>query len=208
VEDVLSSLAQSLHTPEEYLELERKAKSKSEYLNGRILAMAGASVEHNTITSNLVRSLGNAFLGRPCRVFSSDMRVKVSATGLYTYPDVLALCGDLLFDDLHRDTIANPAVIIEVLSPSTEAYDRGEKFAHYRRLDSLTDYVLVTQDKILVEHFVRQGSLWVLDEKGTLEDTLHLTSIGCDLQLGEIYDKVDVSQEPESGSSVPKANPT
>lgn len=187
----MSSLAQSLYTPEEYLVLERKALKKSEYLNGRIFAMAGASVEHNTITANLVRTLGNAFLGRPCRVFSSDMRVKVAATGLYTYPDVVALCADLLFDDLQRDTLINPAVIFEVLSPSTEAYDRGEKFAHYRRLESLTDYVLISQDKSRTEHFARQGSLWVLTEISSLDDTLILTSIGCDLPLRELYDKVD-----------------
>lgn len=193
----MSSLAQSLYTPQEYLALERKAPEKSEYLNGRIFAMAGASVEHNTITANLVRTLGNAFLERPCRVFSSDMRVKVAATGLYTYPDVVALCADLLFDDLQRDTLINPAVIFEVLSPSTEAYDRGEKFAHYRRLESLTDYVLLSQDKPRVERFVRQGSLWVLMEISSLDDAINLTSLGCDLPLRELYDKVNFPSGPD-----------
>lgn len=193
----MSSLAQSLYTPQEYLALERKAPEKSEYLNGRIFAMAGASVEHNTITANLVRTLGNAFLERPCRVFSSDMRVKVAATGLYTYPNVVALCADLLFDDLQRDTLINPAVIFEVLSPSTEAYDRGEKFAHYRRLESLTDYVLLSQDKPRVERFVRQGSLWVLMEISSLDDAINLTSLGCDLPLRELYDKVNFPSGPD-----------
>lgn len=193
----MSSLAQSLYTPQEYLALERKAPEKSEYLNGRIFAMAGASVEHNTITANLVRTLGNAFLERPCRVFSSDMRVKVAATGLYTYPDVVALCADLLFDDLQRDTLINPTVIFEVLSPSTEAYDRGEKFAHYRRLESLTDYVLLSQDKPRVERFVRQGSLWVLMEISSLDDAINLTSLGCDLPLRELYDKVNFPSGPD-----------
>src|SRR5262245_21149003 len=142
----MSLPSKTLYTPAEYLLMERKADYKSEYANGQIIAMAGASVEHNTITANFVRAIGNSFMGRPCRVFSSDMRVKVSATGLYAYPDVAALCGDLQFDDDQRDTLVNPTVLIEVLSPSTEGYDRGDKSAHYRRLESLQEYVLVAHD--------------------------------------------------------------
>jgi Uma2 family endonuclease len=185
----------SLYTPEQYLALERKADCKSEYINGQIVAMAGASLEHNTITANFVRALGNHFMGRPCRVFSSDMRVKVAATGLYTYPDVVALCGEIRFDDAQRDTLINPAVIIEVLSPSTEAYDRGEKFAHYRRLESLTDYVLVAQDKRRVEHYVRRGAEWVLTEISDLDGRLRLDSVGSEVVLRDIYDKVEFTAE-------------
>lgn len=187
----MSSLADSLFTPEQYLSLERKAAHKSEYINGQIFAMAGASLEHNTITTNLVRALGNHFMDRPCRVFSSDMRVKVDPTGLYTYPDVVALCGEIRFDDEQRDTLVNPTVIIEVLSPSTEAYDRGEKFAHYRRLRSLTDYVLIAQDKLRVEQYTRQNKQWTLTELSESGDALRLISIGCEVVLQEVYDKVE-----------------
>ncbi len=192
----MSSLAESLYTPEDYLAMERKAPRKSEYLRGRVWAMSGASFEHNTITFNLAGILRDAFRRKPCQGFTSDMRVKVSTTGLYTYPDVVAVCGGPVFDDRNNDTLTNPQVIFEVLSPSTEAYDRGEKFAHYRRLETLTDYVLVSQDKCRVEHFARQDSLWVLNEISALEDILHLASIRCDLPLREIYDKVDFPSTP------------
>ncbi len=153
----MSSLTHSLYTPEQYLGMERNADNKAEYANGRIIAMTGASLEHNTITANLVRVVGNQFVERPCRVFSSGMRVKVAATGLYTYPDVVAVCGEIYFDDAQRDTIVNPTAIIEVLSPSTEAYDRGEKFAHYRRSVTLAEYVLVARDKVRIERYVRHA---------------------------------------------------
>jgi Uma2 family endonuclease len=123
------------------------------------------------------------------------MRVKVAAPGLYTYPDVVAVCGEMRFDDSQRDTLTNPSVIIEVLSPSTEAYDRGLKFVHYRRLESLTDYVLVAQDSALTEHYARQDAVWVLTEISDLDSRLHLTSIGSDLPLREIYDKVEFPPE-------------
>jgi Uma2 family endonuclease len=118
------------------------------------------------------------------------MRIKVSATGLYTYPDVTAVCGEPVFEDAMADTLLNPMLIIEVLSQSTEAYDRGKKFAHYRRLSSLADYVLISQDKACVEHFVRQGNQWVLSEIDDVEGEINLNSIGCNLSLGEIYNKV------------------
>ncbi len=194
----MPSPTQTLYTPEQYLALERLALEKSKYINGRLIPMAGArpthntmGLAHNTITVNLAGMLRNSFLGRPCRGYGSDMRVRVSATGLFTYPDVLALCDDPIFDDLHRNTLLNPAVIFEVLSPSTEAYDRGEKFAHYRRLDSLTDYVMVSQDKCNVEHYVRQGAFWLLAELSSLDDTLHVASVEAELHLREIYDKVE-----------------
>jgi Uma2 family endonuclease len=179
------------YTPEEYLALERAAEYKSEYLAGEIFAMAGASEDHNTIATNIVRQLGNQFQGRPCRVYVSDMRVRVSPAGLYTYPDVVALCGPREFADDHRDTLINPTVIFEILSPSTEAYDRGEKFAQYWRLASLTDYVLVAQDRARVEHCTRQGDGWFVTAASALDDALRLASIDAVLPLAAIYENVE-----------------
>jgi Uma2 family endonuclease len=179
------------YTPEEYLALERAAPYKSEYLAGEIFAMAGASEEHNTIAANIVRGLGNQFQGRPYRVYVSDMRVRVSPAGLYSYPDVVAVCGPREFADAHHDTLVNPTVIFEILSPSTEAYDRGEKFAQYWRLASLTDYVLVAQDRARVEHFTRQGDGWFVTAESALDDALHLASIDAVLPLSAIYENVE-----------------
>lgn len=189
----MSSLAtQVRYTPEEYLELERKAPYKSEYVNGRIFAMSGASRPHNLIAGNVYREISSQLRGRPCEAYVSDMRVKVRPTGLYTYPDIAVACEEILLDDAHNDTLLNPIVLIEVLSPSTEAYDRGEKFAHYRRLESLQEYVLIAQDKARIEHFARQGEQWVLSEISDLTGTLHLPSIGCHLPLKDIYEKVEL----------------
>ncbi len=186
-----SPVVQPRYTPEEYLALERKATQKSEYVNGQVFAMSGASRAHNLIAGNVYREISSQLKGRPCEAYVSDMRVKVSTTGLYSYPDVVAVCGEIRFDDEQKDTLLNPTVLVEILSSSTEAYDRGEKFAHYRRLESLQEYVLVGQDKVRVEHFVRQGDQWVLTEASNLDDTVHLASIGCRLALREIYDKVE-----------------
>jgi Uma2 family endonuclease len=186
---------QQRYTPEEYLALERRADYKSEYVNGCIFAMAGASRAHNRIAVNLVRELGTQLRHRPCEVFTSDMRLKVSATGLYAYPDVAALCGDAQFEDADVDTLLNPTVIIEVLSPSTEVYDRGDKFAHYRRLESLAEYVMIAQNQVRVERYVRQGRSWVLAEFSALDETLHLASIDCEVLLREIYDRVEFPGE-------------
>lgn len=194
----MKPLAQPRYTPEQYLTLERKATHKSEYINSHIFAMAGASRQYNQITFNIAGELRVQLRGRPCVAYVSDMRVKVSSTGLYTYPDVVALCGEPCFEDTHRDTLLNPTVIVEILSDSTEAYDRGEKFAHYRRLSSLAEYVLIAQDKVRVEHFVRQDRQWLLSDADDLDSTIHLTAIGCSLSLREIYDKVEFPSEDET----------
>jgi Uma2 family endonuclease len=185
-----SVVMQPRYTPEAYLALERKADCKSEYVNGQIIAMAGASRQHNLIAGNLSREVSQQLRGRPCEAYISDMRVNVSRTGLYTYPDVVVVCGEIRFEDASNDTLLNPLVIVEVLSASTEAYDRGEKFAHYRRLESLQAYLLVAQDKVRLEHYVRQGAQWVLSEVSDLHDTVHLASIDCEVILQEVYDKV------------------
>jgi Uma2 family endonuclease len=195
----MASLAQSRFTPEEYLAIERKADRKSEYVNGCRFAMAGASREHNLIALNVGREISQQFKDRPCEAYVSDMRVKVSETGLYTYPDVVALCGEPRFEDAKLDTLLNPMVIVEVLSESTEAYDRGDTFAHYRRLESLTDYVMIAQDRVRVEHYVRQGRQWVLTEISDPNGVLQLSAIHCRVALSEIYDKVQWSDN-EAGT--------
>ena len=177
-------------TPEEYLALERRAEFKSEYDSGYLNAMSGASREHNLIAGNTHRELSTQLRGRPCESYISDMRVRANATGLFSYPDVSVVCGEPRFLDKEVDTLLNPTVIIEVLSPSTEAYDRGRKFAHYRRLASLREYVLIAQDKVLVERFTRQGEDWVLTELSRLDEILRLDSIGCAVPLREVYDRV------------------
>lgn len=183
------AIAQPCCTPEEYLALERKARRKSEYVNGQMIALAGASRAHNLIAGNLYREVSRQFLGRPCEAYIGDMRVKVLATGLYTYPDIAAVCGEILFEDEHSDTLLNPTVIVEVLSPSTEAYDRGEKFAHYRRLEYLQEYLLVAQDKVRIERYIRQGAVWALSEANSLDEKVGLASIGCEVLLRDVYDK-------------------
>jgi Uma2 family endonuclease len=181
-------------TPEEYLELERKSPERSEYFAGEIFAMGGASEPHNLVVTNVVAELRGQLKGRPCRTYANDMRVKVSPTGLYTYPDVVVVCGEARFEDAHRDTLLNPTIIFEVLSKSTEAYDRGEKFEHYRKLASLAEYLLISQDKVHVDHYVRQpDQQWLLSESGALEQRVALPAIGCELSLAEVYDKVDLS---------------
>ncbi len=182
-------------TPEQYLALERKADFKSEYDGGFITAMAGGSPEHNTIAVNLSREISLEFKNRPCRVFMGDVRLCVSPTGLYTYPDVMAVCGKPRFHDDDANTLLNPTMIVEVLSSTTESYDRGRKFGHYQRLDSLQEYVLVAQDEIRVERFTRRGDDWVLSVFTSLDDMLRLASINCDVSLREIYDKVEFSGE-------------
>jgi len=196
----MASQTKPHYTPEEYLAIERGSEGKSEYYGGEIFAMSGASERHNLIAANILAGLHAQFRGRPCKVYTSDMRVKVNPTGLYTYPDVVALCGEARFDDEQKDTLLNPTLIIEVLSKSTEAYDRGEKFAHYRKVDSLTEYLLVSQEKHQVDHYVRQSdNHWMLTDASNLEDTISLTSINCVLALNEIYDKVEMGTGTKEG---------
>jgi Uma2 family endonuclease len=193
---LMPALQNPRYTPQEYLALERSAEYKSELVNGQIYAMSGASRAHNLISGNVARLLGNQLLGKPCETYTSDMRVRVSETGMYTYPDVTVACGEPRFEDDHVDTLLNPTLIVEVLSPSTEAYDRGEKFAHYRRLASLSDYVLVSQDKVRVEHFARHPSdpsLWEFSEISGLDGVLRLASIACEIPLRDVYDRVTFS---------------
>jgi Uma2 family endonuclease len=183
-------------TPEEYLALERQAEYKSEYFDGEIFAMSGASPTHNQITANVLAEIHAQFKKRPCRVYVNDMRVKVSPTGLYTYPDIVALCDKPRFDDAQKDTLLNPTVLIEILSDSTANYDRGAKFKHYRTLDSLKEYLLVAQNEYHIEHYVRQANnQWLLSETSHLIDVIELPSINCRLALTDIYDKVEIENQ-------------
>jgi len=188
----MSTQAQHHYTPEEYLALERRAPCKSEYYAGEIFALEGASRWHNLIVTNVLREISLQLKGRPCTTYPGAMRLKVGPAGLYTYPDVTVVCGEPQFEDAQQDTLLNPTLIVEVLSESTEAYDRGGKFAHYRKLDSLLGYVLIAQTKPHSEHYARQSdNRWLLEEADSLTDAIHLPSIDCRLSLAEVYDKVD-----------------
>ncbi|HSL72022.1 MAG TPA: Uma2 family endonuclease [Longimicrobiales bacterium] len=179
-----------LITPAEYLEAERRAETKSEYFAGQVFALAGASKAHNLIVVNLVAILHGQLKGQPCEVYPSDMRIHVR-TGLYTYPDVSVVCGTPQLEDEHFDTLLNPTVLIEVVSDSTERYDRGRKAEHYRQIESLQEYLLAAQDKARIERYRRQGEReWVLTEAIGLEESVPLDSVGCVLPLRDVYDRV------------------
>ena len=188
-----TAAAKTRYTPEQYLALERKADFKSEFCNGFIVAMSGATRFHNLAAGNLFREISGQLKGGPCEAYIADMRVRVTRTGLYTYPDIVAVCGEPQLLDSEFDTLLNPTLIVEVLSPSTEAYDRGAKFRHYRRLESLHEYVLISQDRAIVERFARRGEDWVLTEWRGLDAVLLLDSVGCEVPLREIYDRTGVT---------------
>lgn len=174
------------HTFADYLVLEAASDTRHEYLDGEIFDMAGGTVEHGALAANAIVALAGQLRGRPCRVLTSDVRVRVLTTGLATYPDVSVVCGAIERDPEDANTVVNPILIVEVLSDSTEAYDRGEKFAHYRRLPSLRDYLLVSQHEPLVEHYSRND-----DESWTLRDVrppdVVRLSIGGELSVAEVY---------------------
>lgn len=180
------------YTVEEYLDFERASPTKHEYLAGDIYAMVGASEPHVLIVTNLVFLLKLRFRGRPCKVYANDLRLKVAETGLYTYPDLIAICGEAKLSDGHHDMIENPQVVIEVFSPSTEEYDRGEKLDHYKQIESLTDALLVAQDARRVEHHARQADgSWKRSEV-TGRGVVSLPSIGCEMPLDEIYEQIEL----------------
>lgn len=175
---------------DDYLATERRAAFRSELVDGQVVAMAGASLRHNEIVSNVVEILRRQLRRRGCGVYASDLRVLVPATQLATYPDVVVVCGEPEIYDDQGDTLLNPRLIIEVLSASTESFDRGEKFAQYRTLASLTDYVLIAQGRVLVEHFARQDDgRWLLASAGAEEEVLEIPALDCRLPLAEIYDR-------------------
>ncbi len=176
----------------EYLEIERASELKSEFLDGEMFAMTGASFAHNRIGANLLRLLGNALRSGPCQVATSDQRVKIAATGLYTYPDAVVVCGRPEFEEGRTpDTLLNPAMLVEVLSPSTEATDRGKKFEHYRAIPSLREVMFISQDQPLVEHFRRlTDDRWLLTPVAGLEASVELPTFEVRLPLAEIFERV------------------
>lgn len=180
-----------LYTSAEYLEFERQAEIKHELIDGEIFEMAGTTRNHNRISTNVLRLLDNQLLERECNVYSSDMRVKITSTGNYTYPDVVAICGEEVFEDATEDTLINPMLIIEVLSKSTEAYDRGAKFEYYQTIESFQEYVLISQEPFRVEQFVRKTkNEWIYLEFRHAEDVVNLSSVTCKLTLKDIYHKI------------------
>ena len=208
------SLPQTIarHTVEEYLALERESEERHEYLDGQIYAMAGESTQHADISVNLVSELRSQLKNTPCRVWTKDSKVlsgpaikhSRSTRGLFSYPDLVVVCEEPRFLDEHQDVLLNPTVIIEVLSPATESFDRGEKFRRYRtQIPSLTDYVLVSQALPLIEHFRRQtNDEWVLSAHSDIESSLQIASINCTLHLSEVYDRVtfpEETPEPQDG---------
>ena len=182
--------AQKTWTPEEYLAWERQQPDKHEFHGGEVFAMAGATFEHNQVVVNVGAELRAALRHKPCRVCASDLRVKVPATGLYTYPDTSVVCDRPEFEDDKLDTLLNPLILVEVLSESTEDYDRGTKFTNYRTIASFRDYLLISTDQVLVEYYARRddGS-WVLREFRAGE-RFTLESVGCELVVDELYLKV------------------
>jgi Uma2 family endonuclease len=192
MEKELTSQLKVRITPEEYLRLERAAETRSEYLDGQMIPMPGASREHNLIVANLLLTLGNELFDRPFEIYPSEMRVKVNFTGLYTYPDVVVAASHPHFEDHHVDTLLDPILLIEVLSKSTESYDRGRKFSHYRAVESLLEYVLVTQSECRIEQYVRQADgKWLYAESTDPDGSIELSSIACRLPLTRVYHKVE-----------------
>jgi len=180
-------------TPEEYLAFERDAEYKNEYFDGEIYAMTGASRKHNLIAGNVFTALKQLLREKPCEIYISDMRVKILAANLYTYPDVAVVCGESQFEDDAVDTLLNPTLIVEVLSNSTASYDRTTKFGYYRTLASVTEYLLVAQNSYHVEHYTKQtDGRWLLADMRGLESRIELASVECTLALGEIYDRVSL----------------
>ena len=197
------AVARQLMTPEEYLAFERAAETKHEYYAGQIFDMAGTTRQHSLISSSIVSLLNTQLRGSPCETHGSDLRVAVDRTGLYTYADVLVVCGEPEFVDDQLDTVLNPTVIVEVLSDSTEKYDRGDKFRHYRRSESLQEYLLVSQSRALIErHARRENGEWLLTEASGLEDVLDLPSINCRLPLAEVYDRITFTEDNETHHEV------
>ncbi len=179
-------------TEAEYRAFERASEFKHEYLDGEIVAMTGVSRNHNLITSAVIALLYNQLRGRPCEIYPSDMKVYAPATHSYTYPDITVVCGEAQFDDDHRDILLNPTVVIEVLSPSTEAFDRSQKFQNYWQIPSLQAYILIAQDQPRIERFTRQGvNEWLLNVAVGVDQTLALPAIDCTLVLADVYEQVD-----------------
>jgi Uma2 family endonuclease len=186
----VSSLSTGHLSPKEYLELERHAEFKSDYVDGVIYLRAGSGERHNLITANIITALGVQLRDRPCRVYPSDLKVRVPNSKRFFYPDVSVVCGETEFADEERDVILNPILIAEVLSESTEAFDRGKKFSSYQQLESLREYLLVAQGDFVVEHYLRQDEGWFYTKASGLDAALGLPALNCRIALSDLYSKV------------------
>ncbi len=192
-------------TPAEYLGIERTATYRSEYFRGEMFAMAGGSPTHSRIKTNVLGELRNRLRGNPCAPYDSDLRIKCP-TGLYTYPDASVICSELEYDDEQKDTVLNPTLLIEVLSKSTEAYDRGKKFDHYRTILSLREYVLVSQEEPMIQQFLRNDDdTWTLTAVAHLNQSIRLRSLGIEVPMMEIYERVNFT--PDVTESIAPAEP-
>jgi Uma2 family endonuclease len=188
----MSTLTVTHVTPEEYLAAERLSETRSEYLDGGVYPMTGGTANHIRIVSNIITQLNNQLDGRPCDVFPTDMKVRLPDSKKFFYPDVVVVCGELQYYDDRKDIILNPDLVIEVLSPSTEAFDRGAKFQAYRTIETLKEYLLVAQDSPTVEQYVRNGDgSWKFMTVVGLESTLTLPSVECTLNLAAVYKRVE-----------------
>ncbi len=184
------ALPENFMTPEAYLKFERASETKHEYFGGEVFAMSGASSNHSTISGNAFAALHLQLRSQSCRVYQNDMRVRTPSM-LYTYPDISVVCGEPRFDDKAFDTLINPTLIIEVLSPSTERYDRGRKFQHYRTIETLQEYVLIAQDNPRIERYLRQpNDEWLLTDIQGLDAVLELPSIQCRLVFADTYELI------------------
>jgi Uma2 family endonuclease len=193
----MSTQPRTLLTPQEYLEIERKAEFRSEYHAGEMFAMAGARQAHNLVNGNTFRELGNQLRHTPCQVYSCEMRVQIPAADLYTYPDIVVVCDQPRFADEQFDTLLNPVVLVEVLSPSTEAYDRGKKFEYYGTLPSLREYLLLATEYMHADLFTREpGGKWVVSSASRAEDSIEFSSILCRLVIKDLYEKVEFGSKP------------
>lgn len=189
----------SLFTPEDYLNFERQSDSRHEFIDGEVYQMAGESLSHSRVCVNLSGEVRNKLKGKSCEALSPNMKVRTSTASLFSYPDLTIVCGEPQFHDRKKDVLVNPQVIFEVLSPSTEIYDRTTKFQKYRMgNETLTDYVLVSQDKPFVEHFTKQADgNWIYRSYGEIKDVLRIETVECDLSLREIYDRIEFEILPE-----------
>lgn len=195
----LAKLETHYYTIEEYLELERKADERSEFIDGEIYSMAGETGKHGDVSANFLALVVTGLRGSDCRARTKDTKVKSGALkkqfgkGMISYPDIVVICGEPEYHDKHKDVVLNPTVIIEVLSESTEEFDRGVKFMRYRNFnETLTDYILVSQDEPLIEHYIKQeNGDWLLKEYKDLDTTFQIISINCSLTLKDIYDRIE-----------------
>jgi Uma2 family endonuclease len=191
--------SETLYTPEDYLAFEREARTRHEFFDGEIYAMAGESLSHSRVCVNLSGEVRNKLKGKPCEALSPNMKVRTSSASLFAYPDLTIVCGEPQFHDTKKDVLINPQAIFEVLSPSTETYDRTTKFQKYRLGNpTLIDYFLISQDKPFVEHFMKQADgNWLYRSYSELDETVKIETLDCELSLREIYDRVEFEIEAE-----------